>query len=270
VISPAALHYPRAYDTPLGPAEWANAAAKEVLVRRFRRRVDTHAVLTMDPEAAARWRRAAGGPVQALPEPPVRPLPGSRARRDGVVLYGALAPRKGIGLVARALGPAGGGADGLRVVLAGRVAAGYEDAFAAQALELELGGARVERHLGWLPDGVGLELLSCARCVVIAYVGHKGSSRVLTEAAAVGTPVVAHAGGLVGALVREHGLGLAVDARDPGALRAAVLALARDPEAVARHAPALAAFAEGSSPPRFRAAATAPFRGCPQARFRAS
>jgi glycosyltransferase involved in cell wall biosynthesis len=256
VISPPALHYPRAYNTPLSASEWANALVKELLVECFRRRRDVHAVLTMDPLAAERWRRRGGGPAVALREPPVRRAKSPPSKADGAILLGALSPRKGFAYVVAALEH---GADGLRLVLAGKVESGYEPVLAEGVARLRAGGVLVEEHLGWLGDDDMLALLAGARCALVPYVGHKGTSRIVTEAAAVGTPVVAHGAGLLGDQVRHYGLGLAVDARRPQALRAAILELARGPVADRTYETALADFAARSSPTAFGAAVCALF-----------
>jgi Glycosyl transferases group 1 len=91
--------------------------------------------------------------------------------------------------------------------------------------------------------------LASANCAVLPYPHHAGMSRVLVQACSVGTPVVAHHFGLLGHLVRTHGLGLSVDCTDPRALREAVLTLA-DPTQPAAHAEALRAFAR-YTPDRF-------------------
>ena len=67
-------------------------------------------------------------------------------------------------------------------------------------------------------------------------------SRVLLESAAVGTPVITHDFGLLGHLVRQEGLGIAVDCTKPDALRAALDQMA-DESLRASFAPRLEAFA---------------------------
>ena len=88
----------------------------------------------------------------------------------------------------------------------------------------------------------GLAVLGAARCAVLPYPRHAGMSRVLVESAATGTPVVAHDWGLLGHLVRTHGLGVTVDSSDAAALRTAVLSLS-ETDAQRRYAHALARFA---------------------------
>jgi hypothetical protein len=65
--------------------------------------------------------------------------------------------------------------------------------------------------------------------------------------------------GLLGHLVREHGIGLAVDCRDPCALREAILELAGERADTRRYEDAVARFAARFSQERFEAAVIAPF-----------
>jgi hypothetical protein len=87
-------------------------------------------------------------------------------------------------------------------------------------------------------------------------------SRVLLEAASVGTPILANEYGLVGDLVRRHGLGATVDCRDRVALHRALLEFSSG-AAAKRLAPALSTFADRYSFPRFREAVQAPFAAAP-------
>jgi glycosyltransferase involved in cell wall biosynthesis len=74
----------------------------------------------------------------------------------------------------------------------------------------------------------------------------------------VGTPVVAHADGLVGYLVKTRGLGIAVDCRDAPALAAAVREIS-EPNVTGRYADALRRFAAEHSAEHFAAAVREPF-----------
>ena len=76
---------------------------------------------------------------------------------------------------------------------------------------------------------------------------------------AVGTPVIVHARGLLGHLVRRHGLGRAVDCRDPGALRHAMLELTGETVS-ARYVEPLARFASRYSREHFEQALLGVFR----------
>jgi glycosyltransferase involved in cell wall biosynthesis len=246
-------HYPTAYGAHLPPADRAVALAKEWAVRYWRRRPDAHAVFTLDEEAARRWGEAGGAPAHWLPEPPVATLPARQQTSDrrGCILYGALAPRKGINLLARALTIE---PTRVRVVLAGRVEPpDYLSELKEHAAAMEAAGVDVELRARHHSELEGLRALAAARCALLPYPRHPGMSRVLVEACSVGTPVVADGFGLLGHLVRRHRLGLAVDCTDPGALREAVLSLA-DAERSASYSEPLARFAARFTPERFRAA----------------
>lgn len=245
-------HYPAAYGTRLPIGDRLIAFGKEWALRAWRRRADAHAVFTLDEEAARRWAVQRGAGAHWLPEPPVPPLPleDRRIQRNGCVVYGALAPRKGLELLARALSLE---PTELRLVLAGCPDASYLPELERHAATIASRGVEVDLRPHEHSEMDGLRVLAGANCVILPYPCHLGMSRVLLEACAVGTPVVAHHFGLLGHLVRAHGLGLSVDCTDPHALRTAVLALT-DPAQPAAYAKALEAFSARYSSDRFRAA----------------
>ena len=223
VMKPRA-HYRTLYRTRLGPKERLSAAFQNRLVGRWRRRDDAFAVLTMDPGAARLWSRRRGCEAIWLPDaPPLLPSP-SPGSRDGCLLFGYLEPRKGIGLLARALGE---GADGLQVRVAGSPAPEYREQLERELDQMRAGGVRVDAQLRRISDAEAAASLASARCVVLPYLDHYGSSGVLAESAALQTPVVSTGEGLLGHTVREYNLGLTVDPTDPAALRAAILELNR-------------------------------------------
>jgi glycosyltransferase involved in cell wall biosynthesis len=117
-------------------------------------------------------------------------------------------------------------------------------------------GASVEAKLRRIDDAEVAAELASARCVLLPYVGHYGSSGVLAEAAAAGTPVLSTGDGLLGHLVREYGLGLTVDPTDSPALREGMLQLIRT-EDRGRFLPGMGRYLEAHSPAAFAAAARA-------------
>ncbi len=249
----ARAHYPTSYESPLAPRELLRAWFLEHLVRRWQRRPDAHALFTLDEEAARRWSRR--GRAFWLPEPPIGQLPESDAERDGCLLYGTLAARKGLDLVARAVSVT---PTSLHVVLAGEVEPSFRRALDRDVETMRGAGAEVELRLRRHTEQEGLRVIATARCVLLPYLNHYTASRVLLEAAAVGTPVLAHKRGLVGHLVRLHGLGLSVDCADPLALREAMLELTKE-QSVGRYLEPLRRFAARYSSDRFRAAVSSPF-----------
>jgi glycosyltransferase involved in cell wall biosynthesis len=148
------------------------------------------------------------------------------------------------------------------VVLAGPVADEYRTEFDRQLSRLRTAGVQVTTRQWLHSEAGGLDVLARAGCVLLPYPRHGGMSRVLLEAAAVGTPIVANEYGLVGDLVRRHGLGAAVDCRDRVALHRALLEFSSG-AAAERFAPGLSAFADRYSFPRFREAVQAPFAATP-------
>jgi hypothetical protein len=248
-------HYPRSYGSSLAPREFARAWFLEYLVARWRRRRDAFALFALDEEAVRRWSRSAGARPYWLPEPPILTVHGEEGTRFGCVLYGWLAPRKGIDLILHALelAPAP-----IEVVLAGEVEPGFAQRLDEYADALRRTGAIVDLRPFRHDERQALKLLSSGRCVLLPYVDHYGASRVLVEAAAAGTPAIAHRDGLVGHLVRRHRLGLAVDCTDPHALRAALLELTGE-DRTDEYGEALRRFASRYSATSFQDVVCRPF-----------
>jgi len=255
-------HYPRAFGTHLGRVERAKANAKEFVVAAWRRRADANAVLALDEEAARRWSARRGAPAYWLPEPTVPrvDLPDRERKRSGCILYGALAERKGIDLVAQALTLE---PTAMRLTIAGEAAEAFRPALERYVREMVRSGVEVDLRARRQEEEKGLLALASAKCALLPYPRHDGMSRVLVEACSVGTPVIVHDRGLLGHLVREHRIGRAVDCRDPSALREAILALAGEGADTTAYDAALARFAARFSEERFETAAIAPFRKRP-------
>jgi glycosyltransferase involved in cell wall biosynthesis len=180
----------------------------------------------------------------------------SATERRSIVLYGTLAPRKGIDRLAAALARE---SSGYHVVLAGPA---VSDAYAREidgfVAVMRQGGATVELRRWSHQEPEALALLRQARCAVLPYHRHGGASRVLLESAASGTPVVAHDYGLVAALVKRHRLGRVVDCGDPAAFRRALIEVSADGE-IERYGSALRRFANRYSGAMFSAALREPF-----------
>src|SRR4051794_26381499 len=99
------LHYRSLYGTHLGPRDTAAAWAFERLLARWRQRRDAHAILTLDPDAGAGWSAGRGASSHWVPEPPIdASAPTARQERTvDWVVFGSLAPRKGIEPLAAAI-----------------------------------------------------------------------------------------------------------------------------------------------------------------------
>ena len=249
-------HYPTSYATPLSPRERLRAYFHEHLVAHWRRRPDAHALFALDEEAVRRWSGRRGATPFSLPEPPIGATAEPSDLRQGCLLYGTLAPRKGIDLLARAVGLS---PTPLKVTLAGEVEPGFRGLLEAYATSMKDAGASVELRLRRHVEEEALGLMAGSRCVLLPYLNHYTGSRVLLEAATVGTPVIAHEDGLLGDLVRRRGLGLTVDCRDPVAFCTALLQLATGVDTTAQYRGATALYAAGHAAERFRQAVWGPF-----------
>lgn len=252
VMKPRA-HYPSLYGTRLEPKDRLSAVFQDRLVSRWRKRNDAFAVFTMDPGAARRWSQQRGCRAIWLPDAaPSLPAPAPRSR-DGCLLFGYIEPRKGVGLLARALSE---GAADLRLTIAGSVAPEYREQLEKELDAMRAGKVRVNAQLRRISDAEAATELASARCVVLPYVDHYGSSGILAEAAAAQTPVVSTDEGLLGHTVREYGLGLTVDPTDPDGLRHAILELNQE-DGGHRFAAGMQGYLEKHSSEAFRRAARA-------------
>lgn len=211
-------HYPSAFNSVLTTRERLLGQGIEWSVALWMRRTKGHSVLSLDEFAVSRWERRFGSRASWWPEPPPHaavPIPKSRMNRDGVVLFGAITPRKGVESLCRALVLT---KNVRRVTFAGPVYQGYATAFGEALKMLEGRDMEVRLENRWLSGDEIAGLLASAQAVAIPYPRHFGMSRVLLEAAAAGTPVVGTNFGLIGQQIVEYHLGLAVDASDAASI----------------------------------------------------
>jgi hypothetical protein len=234
LVFQARAHYRSAYGTKLPLGERLRARYQDHLVARWQRKPDAHTVFALDKVAAQRWSKRRGAPARWLPEPPIPvAVPaGLEEERSGCILFGLLAPRKGLDLLADALSV---DSAGFHVTVAGEVEPGYREELDSLLAKMRGNGVEVTDRTGRLSDEEVMRGLATARCAVLPYRFHAGTSRVLTEAAVVGTPVIAPDHGLIAHQVREYGIGLAVDPTDPAALRAALFEVVKDPAETDRY-----------------------------------
>lgn len=208
----------------------ADDLQKRVLLWLALRNPHVDTLFTLDPYAVGPVRRL-GARVVALPEAVETdvvagetPLE-TRARlgigpgRRMLLLFGSLDPRKGVRELLEALGSLPD--DTVReaaLVMAGEsVAVQREVAAAVETLQAR--GALQIVHLdAFVPDAEMHRLFAAADLVLLPYQRHVGSSGVLVRAAAAGVPVLGQDYGMMGALLDEHRLGLAVDTTSPAAI----------------------------------------------------
>jgi glycosyltransferase involved in cell wall biosynthesis len=248
-----ASHYPLRFRSHLFAFELRREIGFDAWLALWRQRPDAGAALLFDEYAVSLAGRWPGAPVVWLPEAPVEVpegiVPEDPRERRGIALTGALDWRKGVHSLADAIALA---PTGVRVTLAGRPVPGYEGTLAELVARMRGVGADVDLRDRWLDGDEYLSVLAQAQVVAAPYPRHRGSSRLILEAAAVGTPVVADRYGLLGRQVREHRLGLVVDSEQPLELRRALDTLLAGDAGVDREA--LRRFAGRYTEERFREA----------------
>jgi glycosyltransferase involved in cell wall biosynthesis len=250
-------HYRGLYGDPMSIADRGRGLIYEAILQAWRHRPNAHAVLTLDPDAARIWAARGGAKAFFVPEPPVpTPRPETRERNFDCALFGALAARKGLAFVARALTV---DSTPIRVAIGGPVDEAYRSALEEEVRTMRNADLDVELSLRRYSPYEGVQFLAAARCALVPYVGHLGMSRVLLEAAYAGTPIISHDRGLVGRLVRENRLGVTVDCEDPLKLRQAILGFLGERGAERQYADALRAFADRHGEDRFAEYVLAPY-----------
>lgn len=223
-------HYPLVFGNTLTPREKIVGLGIEASVALWIRRSRSNRVFTLDEFAAERWSSKLGArvtwwPEPAFPEPATSPPP---REPDSVILFGSIAERKGVEALCRALLHC---SSVKKVTFAGPVAEKFKAEFGRTVGLLQDRDIEVRVVDRWLSvETEASPMLAAAGVVAIPYPRHFGMSRVLLEAAAVGTPVVGTDFGLIGKQIKEFGLGRTVDIQDPSAFaRALDKTIAEDP-----------------------------------------
>lgn len=215
----------------------------------------------LEAQNAWYWRKLAYLPDPSLP---LRPMTATAAReRLGigpgervVLVVGSLDVRKGVAQLLDAIDGAGC-ESGLRwtVLLAGR-----QTEAVRSLLRERVGRARRIVIDAFLSDSEFAECLHAADVVWAGYVGHVFSSGIVTTAGRAGKVVVGCDEGAIGALVRHHGLGVACNVHDRGAV-ARALAAALEPAVRERAATSGPAAFRNHTPESFGAAVVAAATG---------
>lgn len=181
--------------------------------------------------------------------------------------YGTSSPRKGLHLVTNAAVQLGTDKK-FMFVCAGPCAGDADVQDDLRQLQSRGCATLFNKHID--DDGEKL-LLAATDIVVLAYIGHYGSSAILSRAAAADRWVIASDEELVGHRVRTHNLGLTFKSGDANALRVSLeKALSLSPDEISAFSPGLAAFATQHSRESFRASLLAQFPPTIQAQPQAS
>ena len=227
------LHYPALGHPPLGWRERVRELKKKATLRLALRNRRLHTVFSSDSFCFDALRRFAPRlRYVALPDPvqvyPVEEATAIRLQmradlppdRKTLLLFGHLDSRKGLGPLAAALAQLPEATrERLTIWLVGPLEKSQEP---FEKKMTELPGLEVRRHHDFVPDERIQAYFQAADGILALYQRHIGGSAVLVRAAAAERPALASDYGLVGQLVRTHGLGLALDATRPAAIARAL------------------------------------------------
>jgi colanic acid biosynthesis glycosyl transferase WcaI len=222
------VHYPALGQYQATPAERLRDWRKMLLYRGMLRNPAVSIVLTLDPffPDYALDHYVGGHKVRPVPDPAYPPpvandddlpvqLPDGRIV---FLLFGVLTERKGVLHLVdalRLLGP--NVAAQIAIVLAGKVATEIRRDLSLRLARLKHDRPGLWLHLEdrWLGAGEIAALVRRSDVILAPYQRFVGSSGVLLWAAQAGKPLLTQDYGLVGRLVHDHKLGLAVDATRP-------------------------------------------------------
>ena len=269
------------YGTAIRPrwTERLRELRKNFLYRLMLRHPAVRQIHSLDDAfpAYARARYGGGAKVTALPDP-VFPSEqptvedgalAAKAPKDRMlfVLFGVLAERKGVLALLRALSRFDAETSArAAIVIAGEIDPAIRDAVhgGIEVLNLDPTGPWVHLEERHLRAGEITALVDRSSVVLAPYQRFVGSSGVLMWAAGRGRPVITQDYGLLGRLVREHALGLAVDTTDPRALADAIAGVARQGATGLAAPMGMARFAAERRPEAFAAAILGPLALTPE------
>lgn len=260
------VHYHEIGDYRPSLAERLRDWRKAVLYRGMLRNPAVDAVLTLDPFFAdfATEHYVGGEKVGVVPDPafPSAAIPANDDRtpaglpqdRHVLLLFGALTERKGVLHLLEALRLLPSSvASAIAVVIAGRVSLEISTRFAEKeaAVRREKPELWLKVEKRWLSSAEIATLVQRCDIVLAPYQRFVGSSGVLLWAAHAGKPLLTQDYGLLGRLVRDHGLGIAVDTGNPAELATAIAGMiTQNPQALV-DAKAAAVFVSQRTPEAF-------------------
>lgn len=242
--------------------DWRKAVLYRGMLRN--RAVDT--VLTLDPFFAdfAIEHYPGGEKVGVVPDPafPAATIPANDDRMPGalpqdrhvLLLFGALTERKGVLHLLEALRLLPSSVENkIAVIIAGRVAPDVSARFAENvaAVRREKSALWLKVEDRWLSSTEIATLVQRCDIVLAPYQRFVGSSGVLLWAAHAGKPLLTQDYGLLGRLVRDHGLGVAVDTGNPTDLAAAITGMITQNPQTLVDTRAAAAFVSQRTPEMF-------------------
>ena len=235
------VHYEQLWQTPTNFRQRITNYRKTALYKRMLNHPALSVIFSLDSyfaEYAAQSFKQ-GDKIRALPEPGLFPQDLATYRPSDIVgcdipedrtcflLFGGLTPRKGIFEVLEALGMLDSKITSkTAVIFAGKLQDAIRTEFRERLDQLTSDTPEIWTHLEdrYINPAEITDLIIRCDVVLIPYQHHVGSSSVLLWAAGAQKPVIIQKYGLIGALARDHKLGLVVDATKPQAIASAIQA----------------------------------------------
>src|SRR5262249_3314641 len=153
----------------------------------------------------------------------------------GVLLFGSIDPRKGLGELLRGAAELAQ-RDNWTLLIAGEQTPESRAVIRSWQASCEL-RPRLWVHDGFVEPVLAGDLFAASDVVWLGYPGHRAMSGVLVQAGLAGKPVVAHEGTLIADLAKRAGIGEVCDVRSPEAVaNSLVAAVQPDRVAAAIHA----------------------------------
>lgn len=216
------MHYRDVVNDSLGFGHRPNAALRQALLRFACRNPHLDTIFSLDPFLPGS-PQVAKMPARfvALPEPtPERNLSATPDPETPTVsLVGSLARRKGVLELLEALSLLPEHlVSRTRFVLAGPVSEDLRPALEVWMRKLESKNVRLDVTDRFLNDSEIEMAIAVSHLVLLPYQDHIGMSNLLVRAAKYGRPVLGPDSGLLGALIKQHGLGAVVDTKRPQAI----------------------------------------------------
>ena len=256
------VQYPELCSAPKpGWRRWVKFWLKDIKTHRFLNNRMVRRVYLLNGEYSCKFLNNRFGVACYFPVPdpvPVREAdPNTQMCRDfGVeagrrvfLFFGSMSPRKGVGELVAALGLlSSDAARQAAFVFCGVPEPQYAKHYHASIKQLQRERPDIVLHVEerFVETARMRALFEQADWILMPYNRPEYSSGILAHAAAAQTPVIGPAGGLVGRLVREYGLGMGVP---PDALASAIEKAVTDKHEF--NETARQAFVDASSPERF-------------------
>jgi glycosyltransferase involved in cell wall biosynthesis len=233
------LHYPAARS--FNPKAHLQRLRKRWLLQLVARNRHLDTVFTLDasavPSLKALGLRAVAladpvgpGNVDARTPQEMKRLHGIDPDRKVLLLFGALTARKGVVpmLKSVAMLPPWA-ARQVALLMAGPLDPALRPQVSLLSSGARAAGVQVVHHDAYIQSGSAQPFMEAADLVLAPYQRHFGSSAVLVRAARAQRPVLSQEFGLMGANVRDYGLGQCVDTADPGAIAAGIETFLNEP-----------------------------------------